>query len=417
MENFQAIAEDFRAAEACVEIGGAGELASAVERTLRDPGDVGDRARLCAEAKRGATARAVQEAHAVYRVPRYRPAMPWYAVARVLAALWEWEAHRRQIRDYRQRRRLESKVISIGNLTMGGTGKTPCVLRLAELLRERGRRPAILTRGYGRTSPVKSLVTAPGAAVRVESTGDEAQIFLHSSVAPVGIGADRFETGSLLQQEFGVDVVLLDDGFQHVKLARDLDVLLIDGVNPWSGGHVFPAGRLREPLPGMARAHIIVITRSDETDLVPAISREVRRYNPAAPIVTARVSPVCWVDWHSGECIPLQQVPLGRVAGFCGLGNPQGFRRTLRGLGVEPVDWVEFEDHHRYTPGELQRMMRQFLERGVNAMVTTEKDGVNIARDLGELIRGLPLYWLKIQLRFDGEQDLMDAVIRGIRAE
>ena len=153
-----------------------------------DDGGVGERARECAEARRGATARAVAAMAALYRVPRYRPAMPWYLVAWALARVWRREARRRQLRDYALRRKLDVPVISVGNLTMGGTGKTPCVLRLAELLRERGRAPGILTRGYGRKSPVKALALAAGAEVRTEETGDEPQIFLRSGVAPVGIG-------------------------------------------------------------------------------------------------------------------------------------------------------------------------------------------------------------------------------------
>src|SRR5207245_2291212 len=168
--------------------------------------------------------------------------------ARALAGVWRWAAKRRQVRDYARRKRLHSPVISVGNVTMGGTGKTPCVLRLAELLRDRGYKPGILTRGYGRTSPVDHMALAAGATVRPEESGDEPQIFLRSRVAPVGIGADRFQTGSLLAERFGTDVVVLDDGFQHVKLARNFDLVLIDALNPFGGGEVFPAGRLREPV-------------------------------------------------------------------------------------------------------------------------------------------------------------------------
>ncbi len=154
MENFQAIAEEFRAARAVAEIGSAGDLATAVDRVLAGGAAMGERARACAEARRGATARAVAAMREVYRVPRYRPAMPWFALAWALSHAWRWEARRRQVRDYARRKRLPVPVISVGNLTMGGTGKTPCVLRLAELLRDQGRTPGILTRGYGRSSPV-----------------------------------------------------------------------------------------------------------------------------------------------------------------------------------------------------------------------------------------------------------------------
>ena len=416
MENFQAIADDFTAARACLRIGRPEELAPAVDGVLRDGAGMGERARACAMEKRGATARAVEEVHRIYRVPRYRMAMPWYAVASVVARVWRAEARRRAVRNYRRRRRLDVPVISVGNVSMGGTGKTPCVLRLLELLREQGRQPAILTRGYGRTSPEKSLVLPPGAIIRTERTGDEPQIFLRSRLAPVGIGADRFLTGSLLQQNFAADVMVMDDGFQHVKLARNLDIVLIDGVNPFGGKEIFPAGRLREPIDGLARADMVVITRSDVTDLVPAVERVVRRHNPDAPILHARIEPEWWVEHRSGRLHGVETMAFDRAGAFCGLGNPQGFRRTLAALGIELVDWVEFEDHHRYTPAELRRIAGQFHEKGATAILTTEKDAVNLCDSCDDLLAPLPLYWLKVGMRFDREDDLLEHINRAATA-
>lgn len=414
MENFQAVAEEFRAAGAVVEVGGAEELAGAVERVLADDGGVGARARECAEARRGATARAVAAMREVYRVPRYRPAMPWYLAAWALARVWRWEGWRRQQRDYARRRKLDVPVISVGNLTMGGTGKTPCVLRLAELLRERGRRPGILTRGYGRTSPVPALALGVGAAVRTEESGDEPQIFLRACVAPVGIGADRYRTGLLVREKFGTDVMLLDDGFQHVKLARDFDVVLLDALNPFGGGEVFPVGRLREPVQGLARADAIVITRSEASDLAPALEREVRRWNPGAPVFRARIQPEWWVEHRTGRKIPTGEIKLVRAGVFCGLGNPRSFYRTLDALGTRYVDCVEFGDHHRYLPNELKRLAEQFRRKGAMALVTTEKDAINLCDGSDDLLAPLPLYWLKIGMRIEGEAELMAEIERRI---
>jgi tetraacyldisaccharide 4'-kinase len=414
MENFQAIAEEFRAAGAVVEVGGAEELAGAVERALADDGGVGVRARECAEARRGATARAVAAMREVYRVPRYRPAMPWFLVAWALARVWRWEGRRRQSQYYSWRRKLDVPVISVGNLTMGGTGKTPCVLRLAELLRERGRRPGILTRGYGRTSPVPALALPVGATVGTEESGDEPQIFLRARVAPVGIGADRYRTGTLLREQFGTDVLLLDDGFQHVKLARDFDVVLVDALNPFGGGEIFPMGRLREPVEALARADAILITRSEASDLVPAIERAVRRWNPRAPVFRARIQPEWWVEHRTGRNIRTEEMKLERAGVFCGLGNPQSFYRTLDALGARYVDWVEFEDHHRYRPNELKRMAEQFRRIGATALVTTEKDAVNLCDGADELLAPLPLYWLKICMRIEGEAQLLAEIERRI---
>ena len=410
MENFQAIADEFRDAGAVVEIAGASALAATVRRVLADDGGVGARARVCAEARRGATARAVGVMRGLYRVPRYRPAMPWYAVAWLLARVWAWEARRRQVRDYAIRRRLPVPVISVGNVTMGGTGKTPCVLRLAELLRENGRHPGILTRGYGRHSPVPVLALPIGGSARTDDSGDEPQIFLRARVAPVGIGADRYRSGMLLHERFGTDMMLLDDGFQHVKLARDFDLVLVDALNPFGGRAVFPAGRLREPVAGLARADAILITRSEASDLGPAIECEARRINPRAPIYRALIEPEHWVEQRTGRVIPLSEFKMGEVGVFCGLGNPRGFYRTLAALGICYVDCVEFEDHHRYRPGELRNIAGQFRGKGARALVTTEKDAVNLCDGCDDLLAPLPLYWLKIGMRIEGEAELAAAL-------
>ncbi|MEO8371972.1 MAG: tetraacyldisaccharide 4'-kinase, partial [Candidatus Solibacter sp.] len=410
MENFQQIADEFREARAVVEIAGPATLADAVRDVLTSGDGVGERARACAQARRGATARAVETMRALYRVPRYRPAMPWYGAAWLISRVWKWEAHRRQVRDYARRRRLPVPVISVGNLTMGGTGKTPCVLRLAELLRERGLQPGILTRGYGRKSPVKVLALPAGADVRPEESGDEPQIFLRSRVAPVGIGSDRYRSGGMLHEKFGVRMMLLDDGFQHVKLARDFDLVLIDALNPFGGGGVFPVGRLREPVAGLARADAIVITRSEAGDLAPAIEREIRRVNPNAPIYHAGIRPEHWVEHRTGRTIALDAFTVDGAGVFCGLGNPRGFYSTLEGLGIQYVDCVEFEDHHRYRPNELRHMATQFRAKGVTALLTTEKDAVNLCDDCESLIAPLPLYWLKIGMRIDGEAELVEAL-------
>ena len=415
MENFQAIADDFRARKACVGIAAAADLAGAVDRMLDHPGEIGERAKACAEANRGATGRALREMHGVLRVPRYRPAMPWFAAAWALARMWRWGARRRQSRHYARRRKLDAPVISVGNLVMGGTGKTPCVLRMAELLRAQGFKPGILTRGYGRNSPVDHMAAAAGATLRPEETGDEPQIFLHSGVAPVGIGVDRFESGRMLRQQFGCDVLLLDDGFQHVKLARTVDLVLIDALNPFGGGEVFPMGRLREPVEGVARADAILITRCEASDLAPVIEREVRQWNPRAPVFRASVGAEGWVEHRSGR--QADKLPFRRVGMFCGLGNPRSFRCTLEALGVEVVDSVEYDDHHRYRPRELRHIAAQFREHGAEAAVTTEKDAINLCEGADDLLAPLPLYWLKVGMRIQGEGDLMKIIWPAMNAE
>ncbi len=415
MENFQAIADELSGVRALVEISGAAALGGAVARMLTDDSGTGDRARACAEARRGATARTLDAFEELYAVPRYRPAMPWFAVARLLSLAWRAEAGRRQRRDYLRRRWLEAPVVSIGNLSMGGTGKTPCVLRLAELLRAQGHQPGILTRGYGRISPVKELALAAGATVRTEESGDEPQMFLRSRLAPVGIGADRYRAGVLLRERFHTDILLLDDGFQHVRLGRSCDLVLVDALNPFGGGEVFPVGRLREPVYGLARAHAVIITRSEASDAARAIGREVHHWHPHLPVFRARIEPECWVEHRTGRSFPVTELRPEAAGAFCGLGNPQSFYRTLQLLGVEPLGRVEFEDHHRYKANELKRTGQHFERAGAKCLVTTEKDAINLPEGADELLGALPLYWLKVVMRVDDEARLVELILERCR--
>jgi tetraacyldisaccharide 4'-kinase len=315
-------------------------------------------------------------------------------------------------RDYARRRKLAAPVISVGNITMGGTGKTPCVLLLAEILKQRGRRPGILTRGYGRNSPQKHLALEPGAVVSAEHSGDEPQIFVRSGLARVGIGADRFHTGTLLLRDFGADVLLLDDGFQHQKLARSVDVVLIDALDPFGGGQVFPLGRLREAPAGLARANLFLITRSDLSDLTAVIERQVRRWNSRAPVFRAGVEPQAWVEHRTGRQHGPAERPFERAGVFCGLGNPEAFRRTLERMGVEPVGWVDFEDHHRYRPRELRHISQEMCAQGATALVTTEKDVMNLCESSDELLAPLPLYWLKVAMTIERQSEFVSEIER-----
>ncbi len=419
MENFQAIADEFRAAGASVEIGRPEELGDAVSRLLADAelsARIGRVARECAEARRGASASTAAWMRCLYdtHLPRHRRAQPWYALGWPLARAWELEGARR---GRAHARRLDVPVISVGNLTMGGTGKSPCVLHLAGLLRATGHTPAILTRGYGRHALARDLAVAPGAQVSIEESGDEPQIFIRSGLAAVGIGADRARAAALLLERFPADVFLLDDGFQHARLARDLDIVLVDALDPFGGGYVFPLGRLREPVSGLSRADAVIITRSQFSDLASAIEDAVRRANPQAQIFRAGIEPEAWVDAATGAHHLLDRPPFAAVGGFCGLGNPQSFRRTLERLGAGPSAWFEFDDHHRYRPKELRSMAHHAAATGASALVTTEKDAVNLCAGFHDATAPLDVYWLKVRMTMDREAEFLSLVttVCGVR--
>ena len=457
MENFQAIADDFRAAHASVEIARPEQLGDAVSMLLADGetrSRIGGRALACAEARRGASAAAAAAMRGLYdaHLPRYRRAQPWHALGRPLQPVWLAAGRLRQ--RHAGERKLDVPVISVGNLSMGGTGKTPCVLHLARLLRDTGHAPAILTRGYRRHALAGDLAVAPGAPVSVEESGDEPQILIRSGLAAVGIGADRARAAALLLQRFPADVFLLDDGFQHVRLARDLDIVLVDALDPFAGGEIFPLGRLREPVSSLGRADAVVITRSRFSDLAAPIEAAVRQANPRVPVFRAGIEPVAWVDAATGKsqsierargtvsaaspeprgtsaagfvsvadaaCQPVRSKPappppFEAAGAFCGLGNPHAFRRTLEQLGVAPAAWFEFDDHHRYRPKELRSMAHQAAAAGATALVTTEKDAVNLCAGFPEATAPLDVYWLQVRMTIDREAEFLSLVTATLAA-
>jgi 3-deoxy-D-manno-octulosonic-acid transferase len=405
MENFRQIADDFRVKDAYVEIRTAAELAAAVSRLLADSKlaeTLGARAKSAAESHGGATERALARIRHVEAaaLPCFAPPLPARVILAPLAQLWAWGGAWKRARDLRLRRSLPTPVISVGNITSGGTGKTPFVLYVAARMKKDGHRCGIVTRGYGRQSGEKHLILEPGAQRPASQTGDEPQLFLQSGLAPVGIGADRFETGRLLAERFPLDVILMDDGFQHLRLDRRLDIVLIDAIDPFGDCALLPRGRLREPLDSLARAGIFVITRSDCGRALDAIEKRLREYNARASIFRASVIPEYWVEHASGRRVPLEQLASTRVGAFCGLGNPQSFWSTLENLGIKPVDRIAFPDHHRYGPDEMRAMAKRFA-----AAVTTEKDAINLPESAG-----LSIYWLKIRCQVEREAEFAAVV-------
>ncbi len=419
LENFEQIAQEFRAHDALAEIGAPAELAGAVEGLLADASraaQLGQRALACAESERGATERALSVIREITAdsCPRYRPNLAAFFLAWPASLAWRAVSAFARARNMRRRRKLAAGVVSVGNVTMGGTGKTPFVLYLAEQMRRAEHRPGILTRGHGRQSLVRHLILEPGERAKVSQTGDEPQIFLRRGVAPVGIGADRFETGQMLQERFATDLLILDDGFQHVRLDRDVDIVLIDALAPFGGGEVFPLGRLREPLASLMRAGVIVITRSESERGTYNLQLALRRHNASAPIFRARTVPEGWIDLATGREISARELPFDRAGAFCGLGNPESFRATLDGLGIRPVDFVTFGDHHRYDARELRSLAHQFGAARAQAAVTTEKDAINLCEGAIELLAPLPVYWLKIGVEIEREAEFLELIERRI---
>ncbi len=411
MENFAAIAKEFHAANALVSIENGDELGAAVARLLDDPGKIGARARDLALSKRGVVNRIGQEvfAAAANGIPDPPRTLLAQAVLRPLS--WVWAAgHRANVaRQLAQRRTLSTPVISIGGLTMGGSGKSPMVAHLAHLLRERGRNPAILTRGYHRKSHDRVVIVPRGEKAATELTGDEAQIYVRAGDAHVGIGKDRYDTGVRMEETLSPDLFILDDGFQHLRLARTQDVVMIDALDPFGGG-MFPLGRRREPCRSLARASAIVVTRVEPGQDIARLKRIIRQYSPA-PIFTARVAPRSWIDYESRAIRPAAEVKFGRVAAFCGLGNPRAFWRTLEELEIDVVFQWAFGDHHQYKPSELERLAEQAADGGAEVLVTTEKDVMNFCQQAVKIVSPHKLLWLKIGIEIDREEEFLQHIL------
>jgi 3-deoxy-D-manno-octulosonic-acid transferase len=414
LENFAAIGDEFRAQAAFLEIASPAELAGAIARLLHDPAlckNLGARAAALAASKRGATRKAVTE---ILRwqdlaVPSWSRLSPARFLLAPLAWLWGAVSAFAQRRKMAHARRLDTPVISVGAISMGGAGKTPMVDHLAERLSEMGHHPAILTRGYRRRSIAPSILVEAGVPAPVSFTGDEAQIFVQSGYAHAGIGADRFETGRLLEEKYRPDIFLLDDGFQHTHLCRNLDLVLIDALNPFAGGAVFPLGALREPMSALSRAGAFVIMRAAPDREYAGLVRRLRELNRHAPIFRARLEHRYWVDYHSRQPQDSLSEP---VTAFCGLANPASFWGTLRTLHVAPVFHWAFADHHHYSCAQIQRLADQAKMHGSNILLTTEKDAMNLPESAAPYLKraGVALYWLKIGVAIEEEDQLLELI-------
>lgn len=402
MQNFEAITSDFLQARALIQIGDESELLPTMRSLLvdrRHAGELGEFARRVVEMRYGVAQRLMPPLFDLFYCGSYKTPRNLLLTTclRSLAFLWrvgsEWK-RASGTRYASSTPQLPIPVVSIGGITIGGSGKTPFTTYLASQLARRDYSPAILTRGYRRRSPAENVVLAAGAKAPSSLTGDEAQIFLHSGVAPIGIGTSRYDTARVLLRQFpSIDILLLDDGFQHARLRRDFDVVIVDGLDPLGGRELVPLGRLREPLSSLQRASALVVTRAESDLRFRAICELLREHNASAPIFRTRLIARNWRDFQTGQLI---DVTNQRVAAFCGLGNPQNFWETLESLGLNVVFRWAFEDHHTYRPIDLQYLAQQALLHGAQLMVTTEKDRMNFPGSSMTSMISLPIAWLQI---------------------
>ena len=321
-------------------------------------------------------------------------------------------------------------VISVGNITVGGTGKTPVVELLAKALRDKGRRVAILSRGYkskrqrkpplswriaaklGMARKPKELparVVSDGVNVLLDShiAGDEPFMLAHNCPGvPVVVDRNRVKAGAHAIRKFGADVLILDDGLQYLKLKHRHDIVLVDKTAPFGTGYMLPRGTLREPPKSLRRASYIFLTKSDGDS--EDVIAQIRRYNPIAEIIECRHRPVHFQNIHTGERLPLDAFKGKYVGALSGIAVPESFEKGARKLGAK-VQWTaRFSDHHRFQEKDVTKFIDRCIKADAHAILTTEKDYVRFPKlEPGEI----PIYFLRVEIEITRGKDIFDRLI------
>jgi tetraacyldisaccharide 4'-kinase len=279
-------------------------------------------------------------------------------------------------------RKVKCKVISVGNITLGGTGKTPAVIGLTALLVQEHKRPVVISRGYGRNDVSSVLTVSDGKTLLVDHKqgGDEPVLIASKLPAvPVIVGAARFAAAQYAVEKFDPDVIVLDDGFQHIALCRDIDIVLLDAEIPFGNGKLFPAGPLRERISALKRADAVILTRAGSitgSDL-HRLKERLSRYTSAA-VYTSIQRPVDLVNTVTGENLPLSVLQRSKIFAFSGIAQPEGFYLLLASLGVTISASRTFADHQDFTKADLADIFQKADELHVDRIITTEKDAVRL---------------------------------------
>ncbi len=305
--------------------------------------------------------------------------------------------------------RLPVPVISVGNITMGGTGKTPVVEYISKYLQKKGKRVAILSRGYA-------------AAIRHEKSSlaknvcNDEYLVLNENIPdiPNFLNKDRVKSGLEAIRQFQAEYLLLDDGFQHIRLARDLDIVIIDALNPFGYEHVAPRGMLREPLEELRRAGMIMLTHVDQCGhgKIEGIINRLSEVARNVPLIETIHKPICLESLKGAETTDVTWLRGKRVLAFCAIGNPASFRKSIEGLGGELLDFRVFPDHHVYTSSELAGLNAEAQRVKPDAIVVTQKDKVKI-KD-GCVQWDFPLWTLKMEIRIVKGYEIFENKINAI---
>lgn len=295
---------------------------------------------------------------------------------------------------------LGARTVSIGNLTAGGTGKTPLVELTARILAENGEKVCILSRGYGRTEPRRRVIVSDGEKLLADAatSGDEpvelARKLLGQAI--VIADADRVGAAAWARERFGITAFVLDDAFQHRRAKRDLDIVCIDATDPCGNGHVLPAGTLREPLKNIRRAGLVVVTRADLVGSVDPVVKQLRECGMDAPVVFASAKIRGLTKFADGIASDLDGSRLcaTNALTFAGIGNPSSFRKLLEKENLDIKGFEIFRDHHRYTQADISSLEQKARSLSASCLLTTAKDAVKLE---GSKF-GLPVFVVEIEV-------------------
>jgi len=349
--------------------------------------------------------------HKLKRALLWLPARLYELAVRLRVAAYET--------DYLKAKRLDATVISVGNLTFGGTGKTPMVEYIARYLKSEDHSVAILTRGYARESSGMNVLNgpAPEAGAREKSyreVGDEPAMLARAlPEIPIIVDKDRHKAGAWAGERLGCDVLVLDDGYQHLGLARDLNILLIDATDTFGGFEMAPFGRLREPLYGIKRADVVIVTRADRA-FDQGQTEAIIKLHCGVKLPVMYFSSLITELRHlaTGDSYDVKEFTGWKVAVACGIANPEAFADDLLQVGISIVSESFFPDHHPFDQADVNAITRAAREAGAEAIVTTEKDavrleGLNYGGDV-------PIYAARLQLQSDDEVRLKSLLLRTV---
>ncbi|HKP86323.1 MAG TPA: tetraacyldisaccharide 4'-kinase [Blastocatellia bacterium] len=317
--------------------------------------------------------------------------------------------------EYLKPKRLDAAVIAVGNITLGGTGKTPMVEHIARYIKSEIHSVAILTRGYGRESSGQRALGASGrdteGADSYREFGDEPLMLARALPdIPVVINKDRYEGGRWAITELGAEVLVLDDAYQHLALARDLNILLIDATDPFGGFEMVPFGRLREPLYAIKRADAVIVTRADRPFDQGQTNAIIKHFcGDKVPVMHVCSFITRLRHLETGEEYETNQFTGWNAALMCGIGNPRAFADDILQAGINIVSENFFPDHHAFTQEDLDRITRAAQDAGADLIVTTEKDAVRLER----LKQGaVPVYAARLEIQSDDDVRLKSLLLR-----